>query len=332
MEHASSKKETSWLQALGVGLVGSLVVGLIALAFLWPSKVAEPRGYPVAITGSSSQQVAAMKKAIEQNTGDVITLVDVTDREEAVRKIEHREVYGALVLSMPQPEVLTASANGQAANGIMTTMSTTLQEKLRMLSSRSLPAGASAPQITVKVTDIVALHTQKFDIAQLTLPLALGGIVGGAALSRLVRGRWQRLGALVVYSLLAGGVLYLIIQTWFDLLPAQFWAITGAFSLGIFATASVIAGAFTQFGMRGLAAAGALVMLFANPLSGMTIPPFFLPEPWGAIGQGLTIGAAGTLLRSASYFPAASIWVPITVLCVWSLIGALGVVLQKQKQ
>lgn len=324
MSHAQNETTTPWSKALGAGLIGSIVIGLVALAFLWPAKTAEPQQFPIAITGSSPQQVAAIKNGIAQNAGNKVTFVDAANRDDALQKIEKREVFGALVLSAPRPEALTASANGPAANGVMTTITTALQQKM------SQAANGNTQKATVTVTDVVPMHNPKFDIALLALPLALGGIIGGVIISRVVRGRWQQLGTLAVYSLLAGVVLYGIVQSWFDVLPANFIAIAGAFSLGIFATASIVTGAYVQFGMRGLAVVAALTILLANPLSGMAIPSLFLPEPWGAIGQDLTVGAAGTLLRTAAYFPAADVLAPLMTLSIWSVVGVAAIVFKKQ--
>ena len=330
MEQLKQEKRTSWIKAIGIGLGGACIVGLITLAFLWPSKVAEPREYPVAIAGNIPQ-LASVKEGIAKNAGSAIKLIDVADREEAVRKIKNREVFGALIMGMPRPEVLTASANGQAANAVTMSIATSLQEKLNNLPvNPSTSKATSTPKITLTTTDIVPAHSPKFDIAQLALPLALGGILGGVMISRLVRGRWLQLAALGVYSLVAGGTLYLIIQNWFDLLPAQFGLITSALSLGIFATASFIVGSYARFGMRGVAIAGAFTMLVANPLSGMAIPSLFLPEPWGVVGQWLTIGAAGTLLRTVTYFPSAEVLTPVVVLCAWSVMGVAGTLLKKR--
>src|SRR5687768_3973383 len=90
--------KTSWIRAMGIGFAGSLVVGLVALAFLWPTKVAQPHDYPIAITGSNTQQITAIKQEITQNSSDAIDFVDTASREEAVRMMHERKVFGALVV------------------------------------------------------------------------------------------------------------------------------------------------------------------------------------------------------------------------------------------
>ena len=61
----------------------------------------------------------------------------------------------------------------------------------------------------------------------------------------------------------------------------------------------------------------------ANPISAAAIPVEFLPEPWGAIGQWFPPGAAATLLRDLSYFPAADTTFPWLVLAGWAAGGIL---------
>ena len=50
---------TSYGKAAGIGVVLSLVVGVILLAFAWPSVLAEPKDLPIAVAGpdASVEQV-----------------------------------------------------------------------------------------------------------------------------------------------------------------------------------------------------------------------------------------------------------------------------------
>ena len=74
-----------------------------------------------------------------------------------------------------------------------------------------------------------------------------------------------------------------------------------------------------------------ILLLIGNPLSGIATSPRFLPGPWGEFGQWLPTGAGGTLLRTVSYFPAASIAWPLTILLAWAVLGALGVIFGRAK-
>jgi len=335
MAKQSTSNEKSWQKAVGAALGAATFVAILALAFLWPGRLAEPRNVPIAITGSNPAQLEMIKKGIEASAGDAVELVSVANRDEAMDKIEKREAYGALVLTMPNPEVLTASANGQAINAITNGIATNLQSKLAEMAAsmpKSPTTPAVTPKISVKVTDVVPVHRATFDIAQLALPLLFGGVIGGVLSSVVARNRGQRLAMLAIYAVSVGLAMFLILQTWFDVLPGDFWAITGAFSLGVFATASFVAGSYALAGVPGMGLAILFTLLLANPISGLALPPLFMPEPWGVIGQSLTIGAGGALVRGAAYFPVAEVVsMPIVVLSIWSVLGA-GVVLVRNRE
>ena len=73
----------------------------------------------------------------------------------------------------------------------------------------------------------------------------------------------------------------------------------------------------------GIAVGVVTFLLVANPISAAAIPVEFLPVPWGAIGQWFPPGAAATLLRDLSYFPAADATFPWLVLAAWAAGGIL---------
>jgi len=65
------------------------------------------------------------------------------------------------------------------------------------------------------------------------------------------------------------------------------------------------------------------MLLFANPISAAAIPKEFIAEPWGEVGQWFPPGAAATLVRDLSYFPAADTTFPWLVLGAWAVGGLL---------
>jgi hypothetical protein len=62
-----------------------------------------------------------------------------------------------------------------------------------------------------------------------------------------------------------------------------------------------------------------LVFLVGNPLSGVSSAPELLPQPWGAVGQWMPVGAGGSLLRSVTYFGGAG-----DAQALWVLAGYAG--------
>src|SRR5947199_92804 len=49
-----ARPHTTWPVALGLGLVASVIVTLVVLAFLWPTKTADPHDLPVGIAGPTA--------------------------------------------------------------------------------------------------------------------------------------------------------------------------------------------------------------------------------------------------------------------------------------
>lgn len=341
---------------LGIGVGLALVVAFIVLAFSWPAVTADPRDVPVAITGPE-QQVAAVSAALDAKLGDAVSLTTVADRDAAVRAVERREVYGAVVLG-PTPEVLKATAASPVVAQMLTEVGNNLQQLLVAMAAAqpdcadaSAAPGCADPSAldqttepdqavvqldpstgqpladqgpTVKVTDIVPLledDPRGTGLAAATLPLVLGGLVGGVAIMLLVTGVWRRLAALAVYAVTAGLVITALLQTWFGVLAGAYLANAGVFALCLAAIGTTIVGFGSLLGLPGIPVGPVVFLLFANPIAGVTMPPEFLPTPWGAVGQWFPPGAGATLVRNLSYFPDASNVAPLLVLTGWTALG-----------
>ena len=154
-----------------------------------------------------------------------------------------------------------------------------------------------------------------------TLPLILGGLLGGVAISATAKG-WKNRGvALVTYALSAALLLTLILQGWWGVLGGNWLLNTLTFTASLLTIGAFVVGSVSLLGNAGLALGPVIFMLFANPISGVGVPKEFLPSPWGTIGQLLPPAAGANLLRSNSYFPDASTLVPWLVLIAWAAIG-----------
>lgn len=303
------------------------------LAFLWPTITSSVKDLPIALTGGSAQ-IAQVETQLEKAGDGTFSVTTAASRDEAVRLITTREVYGAIVLG-PKPEVLTAGAAGAAPAQIMTQLAATLQKQAnaqaqaavqKAIAAGAAPAGTTAPAITVTVTDIVPLASgdpRGLGIAAASFPLVLGGVLGGVLISLLVAGSWRRLVAVVVYSAASGLGVAAVMQGWFGALQGDVGLNALAIGLSMFATAAFIVGMNALIGRAGIAVGAVLTMLVGNPLSAATQPVQFLAGPWGAIGQWFVPGASATLVRDLSYFPAADASFPWLVLVGWAAAGLI---------
>ncbi|MGZ0151834.1 hypothetical protein ACXJJ3_32580 [Kribbella sp. WER1] len=301
--HAAARRRPP-LIAVIVLLTAVLTVFLIA--FAWPSARSEPRDVPLAVSGPAPA-VAQVRTALDQAIPGGFELTAVPDRQAAVQRIKDRDAYGAIVLDAGQPEVLTASAAGPAVAQVLT-----------QLAGRMHPDGAA------KVTDVVPLpkdDPRGAGLAAGALPLVLGGIIAAGALTQLVRSGAKRMIGAVVFAITGGLALAAVLQYWLGSFEGSYLGNAGVIAMSIAAISLTLLGLEWLLGTAGLALGGAVMMLLGNPLSGMTSAPEMLPSGWGTLGQLLPPGAAGTALRSVSFFDGAGIGRPLVVLSCWLLAG-----------
>lgn len=313
MSRTDLTPHTPWGRVAAFGAALAAVLAVVALAFLWPSVTAEPRDLPVAVAGPPAA-TGPFAQGIEDQAPGVFDVVAATDRDAAVELIETREVYGAVVLG-PQPEVLTASAASPMVAQQLATLAPTLQARL---------AAATGEAVTVTVTDVVPLGAgdpRGIVLGAATFPLVLGGMVGGIGIALAVVGVRRRVAAVVGYAVLGGLAITAVLHSWWGVLGGSSWVSAGVVALTILAIASVVVGCTSLVGRRGLAVGPVLFLLVANPIAAAAMPWQTLPAPWGAVGQWMPPGAAATLLRDTSYFPAAdtaSLWL---TLAAWAALG-----------
>lgn len=184
--------------------------------------------------------------------------------------------------------------------------------------------GFTIPTVTVTVTDIAPLaggDSTGTGLALAALPLIMGGISGAVILSTVITGLRRQLYSALIYSVMGGLVVTGILQGWFDVMQGSYWMNALIIGLEVAALSSTVIGAKNAFGNVGMAVVSVTMLLVGNPLSGATVPAYFLPSPWGAVGRLLPPGAALDLLRNVSYFPQAPSMTGWLVLLAWLALG-----------
>lgn len=326
---ASAEQRSSWPKVAAIAAAATAVVLLFVLAFTWPVKTMEAKNLPVSIAGSE-ELVDQFQEAIESTTDGTFDFHAAADRDEAEQQIKERETYGAIVFhELPEaPEVLTAPASNSAATQMITGLGQNLQQQLRaQLAEQADQLEAAAQngaelgpeqqaqlqalrtqsqELTVNTTAVVPLSEddpQGAGLAAASLPLIMGGMIGGAMLSLLVKNHWRRLAGAGIYSVLVGLGLTLVNHTWLGFVQGDFALNWLAFSVSAAATAVFILGMVAVIGPGGIGVGALVTMLIGNPLSGANYPWQFIPEPFGWLGQFFVPGASLNLLRTISYFP-----------------------------
>lgn len=322
--HTPDAAPTPWSRVVAIAVALPVVVSVIVLAFLWPSITSEVKDLPLAASGPAGQ-LEQLTAGIEQHAPGTFDITPVDDRDAAVDAIEHRDAYGAIVLGQ-RPEVLTASAASPVAAQALAGIAQQLQSQLQQAAAAQAAAeGIEPPVVTVEVTDVVPLaetDARGAGLASSLLPVVIGGLLGGVLAAVAISGRVRRFIALVLYAVIGGAALAGLLQGWLGVLQGPYALNAAAIALALFAIAATVSGLGSLIGRPGLALGAVTFVLFAVPLASAAAPAEFLPEPWGAVGQAFPPGAATTLMRDLSYFPAADVLVPWLVLALWAAAGA----------
>jgi len=297
--------------ALSLGLTAMLC--LLVVAFAWPATQLAPRSLPIVVAGPA-EATAQIGAALDKAAPGGFAVTVVADEAAARAAIERREAYGAVVLG-PTPSVLTASAASPVVAQLLTQLATTLESR---------QGGAATP--AVRVVDVVPLPAtdpRGVGLAALALPLVLGGLIVGGALTTAIAGVGRRVLGVFLTAVFAGLALTGIAHSWLGVLDGEWWAEAGVIALGIAAVGLTLVGLEALLGFVGLGLGAAVFMLIGNPFSGMTSAPEMLPNGWSTLGQWLPPGAAGTLLRSVSFFDGAGGARSLGILAGWVVLGLL---------
>jgi hypothetical protein len=296
-------RATTLALVLAVAVVA--LQALLVPLFAGPAAHLEPRDLPIAVAGPApaAEQLARRLTAARPGAFDVRV---VGDADAAIRS---REVYGAVVLGADGPALHVASAASPA-------VATLLAQ-----ATAQLGQGRPVPVVDVVPTDPDDPRGAAFGAG--FLPLAMTGMVAGILVFLLVRQRAARLVALGMYGVLAGLSGAVVLHFWLGVLPGGFLA--GAAVLGLFgiAVAATLAGLAAVLDRAGIAVGAVLVFLVGNALSGVGSAAELLPQPWGAVGQFLPIGAGATVLRSIAYFDGHGAAQAVAVLSAYAIGGLL---------
>lgn len=294
---------------VGAALGITTLLAIFLVAFTWPVSESAPHDVPVAVVGPP-EAAAALEQGTSTALGeDSFALTELGSREDAVRAIEDRDVYGAFVFGPDGAELLVAPSASPA-----------VAELLERVAEQAQAQG----QPPVTVTDVAPLPTGDplgGVFRSGALPMVLGGIITGAALWQRLRDRRLAVVGALTVSAIGGLVLGGLLQGWLDVLGGSYLANAGVIALGLAAVSLSVVGLASRLGLAGIGIGALTMVLLGNPLSGVASAPELLPEGWGALGQLLPPGALGSALRSTAYFDGAGAAVPLLVLTGWALAG-----------
>ncbi|MGA5301525.1 hypothetical protein ACPCHT_16470 [Nucisporomicrobium flavum] len=281
--------------AVALAVVVVALQALLVPLFAGPAANLAPRDLPIAVAGPApaADQLVARLSEVRPGAFDVRV---VADPDAAIRD---REVYGAIVLGADGPVLHVASAASPTVATLLTQAAAEL--------------GQGRP---VPVVDVVPTHSgdpRGAGFGAAFLPLAITALVAGVLTFLLVKRPGARLAGLGTFAVLAGLVGAVVQQYWLDVVPGGYLGVAAVLALFALAVSAAVAGLGAVAGKAGVALGAATFFLVGNALSAVASAPELLPQPWGAVGQFLPVGAGATLLRSVAYFDghgsATAVWV-----------------------
>ncbi|MEU5157401.1 hypothetical protein [Glycomyces sp. NPDC021274] len=302
--------------AISAGL--ALIVGILTLAFAWPSAGMGPNEVPIAVIGPD-EAADQVQSQLDEAQPDGFDVTAVADPAEAETLIKEREVYAALAITPESVDLYTASAASPTVARLVTGIA-------EQMAAHMGEAGGQPGSVQVNSQDIVPLPADDPNgagLAASAFPMAMGGIVIAALISFNVRGSGRQAAAAVLAPLAVGAGVAAILMYVLESVDGDYVAISGALALTMAATAWGLLGLAKLLGRAGFVLGAVIVMLVGNPLSGMAGAPELLPAPWGAFGQFLSPGAGGTLVRSTAYFDGNGGEAVVWTLAAWIVAGVL---------
>jgi len=295
-------------KVVGLAIALTALLSTLLIAFGLPALHTAPRDVPLALVAppQAAQQLAA---GLEKAQPGAFAITTAASQDEARELIRNREVYGALVVGADGLQVDLATAASPAVAQIVTGVGQAI---------------ATQAGVTATIEDVVPTTKDDPRAVGLTagaLPIALGGVMAGVAITLAIAGTWRRVGTMALFAVLAGCAMVAVLQFVFHTFTGSYPVTSAAAILGIFATGMTVLGLEQLLGRVGIGLAALVVVVVGNPLSGLASAPEMLPQPWGAIGQFLPPGATGTLLRNVAFFDGAAIAKPVLVLTAWLALG-----------
>ncbi|EWS99754.1 membrane protein [Intrasporangium oryzae NRRL B-24470] len=292
-----------------VGVIALLAVllGLVLTAFALPAVKSAPHDVPIGVAGPA-QAAAQVEQALAAKAPGAFAVTGFGDEAALTSAIRSRDVYGGIVVSATGPQVLTAPAGSPAVAQLLVALASGLSAEL----GRQVP-----------VREIVSpppSDPRGAGLAVALLPLIIGAVAPVLALTRVVRGAWRQLAAVVSAAVVIGAVLAALLH-WYGAFDGSWVRDAAAMSAVLAAMSTALLGLYSIGGLPALGAGVAVFLLVGNPLSGLTTAPEFLPAFWSTLGSWLPPGAGGQLLRSSAYFGGAGVGHAMVVLACWFAFG-----------
>ena len=302
-----------------------LVLGVLALqlafitSYIGAFHHPKPREIPIAVTAPLAPVAERSVRQLDALPGKPLAPRAVEDEAAAVARIRNRDVDGALIIDPAGTTDRLLVAGGAGAS-----LAQAIEEVVGLVEK--------SQGRTVVVTDVApsaAGDGRGLSAFYLVVGWCVGGYLCAAILAISAGARPAnsaraviRLGALLVYAVVAGLLGAVIAGPVLDALPGSLMGLWGLGTLVVFAVGAITLALQGLAGVVGIGLAILLVVVFGNPSAGGAYPYPLLPPFWSTIGPALPPGAGTYAARSIAYFRGNDAGGPMLVLAAWAVVGA----------
>ncbi|MET9468358.1 DUF3533 domain-containing protein [Streptomyces sp. NPDC006544] len=302
-----------------------LVLGVLALQLAFITSYVgafhhpRPSGIPFAVAAPAARVAERSAQQLDTLPGTPLDARAAKDEAAAMDWILNREVDGALVVapSGTTDKLLVASGAGAS---------------LSQAVAEIVVAAEKAGGRTVRIVDVApsaAGDGRGLSSFYVVVGWCVGGYLCAAILAISAGARPAnmhraviRLGALLVYAIVAGLLGTLIAGPVLGALPGSILGLWGLGTLVVFAVGAITLAFQGLAGVVGIGLAILLVVVLGNPSAGGAYPYPLLPPFWKAIGPWLPPGAGTYAARSIAYFKGNDLTGPLLVLSGWAVLGS----------
>lgn len=249
--------------------------------------------------------------------GGAVRYERLPDDAAARQAVSDGRLPAALIVTGGQQRLLVAEAAGLTLTAAV---------------EQAATARAAAAHATLAVADVRPLPAgdpKGLGSFLLVLGWIIGGYLGMTLLSRLLgaRARGLRGTALLTawtaaYALASAGLGVVLMDPLLGSLTGRPWALLGAGTLIVFASAMSTAALMALFGMAGIVAAIVVFVVLGNPTSGGTVPAQMLSGGFAVLAKILPNNAGIALVHQIQYFGGSQVGHPILVLALYAVIAA----------
>ena len=297
-----------YLKLAGLILGLSTVLLLMLLAFVTPLLNSGAKDLPLAVGGPEAV-TTQITQGLQAKSPDAFDVSTYNTAEEATQAVKDRDAIGAITAGPEGVTIVTASGAGSPYVQLLKQMGAGMAESGQHVNY-------------VDVAPMTAKDPTGSALTALAMPMIFGGMASAVVFSRVFKNSRAKqligaLGVAIIGGLVASSILYF----GFDALESNFWPTTGVIILGIATISTTVLGLNSLLGIAGLGLGAGTMLFISNPLSGMATGMHWLPSPWGALGQYLPLGAAGTAIRSSAFFDGAGMTNSVIVLLCWIIAG-----------